>query len=112
MLVTMLVLFGDIWLVGLLAERHDNSEPTLDNEELLPGTDPFSPPDDPHTEVEQDDDDDDTMPTNNMSSLDKSLQVTMVTVIIMYLIVTAVGNTGLTGTTQSYLSYGGQEFGS
>ena len=97
-------------MLGLLAERHDNSEPTLDNEELLPGTDPFSPPDDPHAEVEQDDDDD-AMPTTNMSSLDKSLQVTMVTVIVLYLIVTAAGHTGLTDATQSYLSYGGQEFG-
>ena len=69
----LILIFG---LLGLLAERHDDSEPTLDNEELLPGTDPFSPPDNPHTEVEQDDDDDDdTMPTNNMSSLEKSLQV-------------------------------------
>lgn len=43
----------------------------------MPG-DPFSPPDNPHPEVEQDDDeDDDNMPTTNMSSLEKSLQVTM-----------------------------------
>ena len=100
-------------MLGLLAERHDNIEPTLDNEEMLPGTDPFSPPDEPHAEVEQDDDDDDddAMPATNMSSLDKSLQVTMVTVIITYLIVTAAGHTGLTCAAQSYLSYRGQEFG-
>ena len=74
-------------MLGLLAERHDNSEPTLDNEELLPGTDSFSPPDEPHTEVEQDDDDDDdNIPTaTNMSSLEKSLQVAIVIVIIVYL---------------------------
>ena len=64
------------WLLGLLAERHDDSELKLDNE-MLPGTDPFSPTDNSHTEVGQDDDEDDdyTMPTNNMSSLVKSLQV-------------------------------------
>ena len=87
------------WLLGLLTESHDNSEPTLDNEELLPGTDPFSPPDNPHAEVEQDDDDDDAMPTTNMSSLEKSLQVTMVTVITIHLNVTTAGDTGLTSTT-------------
>lgn len=66
-------------MLGLLAERHDDGEPTLDNEELLPGGDPFSPPDNPRSEVEQgdveDDEDDDNMPTTNMSSLEKSLQV-------------------------------------
>lgn len=47
----------------------------------MPGADPFSPPDNPHTEVEQDDDDndDDAMPTTNMSSLEKSLQVITIT---------------------------------
>ena len=44
----------------------------------MPG-DPFSPPDDHRTEVEQDDDiDDDNSPTTTMSSLEKSLQVTIV----------------------------------
>lgn len=69
--------YSNVWLLGLLAERHDDTEPTLDSEELLPG-DPFSPPDNPHGEVGQDDDDDDAMPTTNMSSLEKSLQVTIV----------------------------------
>jgi len=69
---------GDIHTAGLLADRHDDTEPTLDDagDELLPG-DPFSLPDNPASQDGQDDDDDDddAMPTNNMSSLEKSLQV-------------------------------------
>ena len=65
------------FLAGLLADHHDDTEPTLDaGDELLPG-DPFSLPDNPASQDGQDDDDDDddTMPTDNMSSLEKSLQV-------------------------------------
>ena len=45
-------------MLKLLAELHDETEPTLDNDELMPVGYPFSSPDNPHTEVEQVDDDD------------------------------------------------------